>query len=116
MVRGVLAACEEDKEGGGGVLAECEEGEEGVRGGRRALKRDAPIEGGLALLGDGDAVFEKAEGLRAPEGEEVVLDGWFLVDDCVRTVSERGLVERQDLKVGEGGEGGGDDAGERVAV
>ena len=95
MVHGVLAACEEDKEGGG-------------RG--RGSERVLP------LLGDGDAVFEKAEGLRAPEGEEVVLDGWFLVDDCVRTVSERGLVERQDLKVGEGGEGGGDDAGERVAV
>ena len=45
-----------------GVLAGGEEGGEGVRGGRRASRRDAPIEGGLALLGDGDAVFEEAEG------------------------------------------------------
>jgi hypothetical protein len=57
-----------------GFLAACEEGEEGVGGGRRASRRDAPLEGGLALLGDGDAVFEKAEGLRVPEGEELVLD------------------------------------------
>ena len=42
-----------------------------------ASRRDAPVEGGLPLLGDGDAVVEKAEGLRAPKGEKEVFDGYF---------------------------------------
>ena len=49
-----------------GVLAACEESEEGVGGGRVGGCRIQP------LLGDGDAIFEKAEGLRTPEGGEVV--------------------------------------------
>ena len=63
----------------------------------------------LPLLGDGDAVGVEAEGLWEPEGEEVVLDHW-LVTKVV------GAVEPQVLEVGEGGEGGGDDARERVVA
>ena len=65
MVRNVLAACEEGKEGVGG-------GSGGFGGGRRGGFRILP------LLGDSDAVGEKVEGLRASEGGEVVLDGWLV--------------------------------------
>ena len=68
----------------------------------------------LPLLGDGDAVDEEAERLRAPEGEKVVLNGWFFGEDCVGTVGELGPVEQQALEVNEVGKGGGDDARERV--
>ena len=49
-------------------------GEEGVGGGGRASRRYAPIKGGLPLLGDGGAVGEEAERLRAPEVGEIILE------------------------------------------
>ena len=42
-------------------------------------RRDAHLEGGLALLGDGDAEVEEAERLRAPEGREIGLNLRFLI-------------------------------------
>ena len=77
-----------------GVLASFEEGEEGAGSGSCGWHV-------LPLLGDGDAIGKKAEGLRAPEGEKAVLDGWFLVDGCARTFDECGVVERLVLEVGE---------------
>ena len=103
MVRSILAACEVGEEGLRGVFGGCG----GGRGGGCRV---------LPLLGDGDAVFEIAEGLRAPEGEEIVLDHWLVADDWVGTAGERGVVEQQVLEVGEVGKGGGDDAGERVVA
>ena len=98
-----------------GVLAACEEGEEGVWSGRRASRRYAPLKGGLPLLGDGDAVVEEAERLMALEGGEVDLDHWMVSKVVGWGVGEVGLVEPQVLEVGEVGEGGGDNAGDRVA-
>ena len=92
-----------------GVLAACEESEEGVGGGRVGGCRIQP------LLGDGDAIFEKAEGLRAPEGGEVFLYVFSTVE-LNSNVGERGVVEQQVLEVAEVEEGGGDGAGERVVA
>ena len=95
MVRGVLAACEECEEGGVcGCRSECV----------------------LPLLGDGDAVVEEAEGLRAPEGGEVVLDHWLVTKVDGWSVGEVDPVELQLREVGEVGEGGGGDGGERVVA
>ena len=69
----------------------------------------------LPLRGDGDAVFEEAEHLKAPEGEEVVLFGW-LDEPKAWSVGVVGPVEPHVSEIGEVGERGGDDARERVAV
>ena len=54
-----------------GVVAAWKKGKEGVRSGSGGWR--------LPLRGDGDAVFGKAEGLRAPEGKGVVLDVQFVI-------------------------------------
>ena len=64
-------------------------------GRRRASSRDAPLEGGLTLLGDGDAVGEEAEGLRAPLGGKIVLDHWLVAERLGCSVGEYGVAERQ---------------------
>ena len=65
-----------------------EEGKEGVRRWGSATRGDAPVEGGLPLLGDGDAVVEETDGLGVPEGDEVFLDFLFSIEVAVSAVGE----------------------------
>ena len=56
------------------------------------------------------------EALRAPEGGEVVLCVSILVKQGGWSVGEPIFREVQEIEVGEVGEGGGDDADERVVA